>query len=108
MIAVLPWKPQIFRLQLQLLSRCCGELTSEGVKWGMGWVVVGTLFWGGAPILHLLVENAVFSKVMAKNRGGHKNGHSYHHPSHPPTPSDNYSYVILFLYRIRFFSEDNM
>ena len=47
---------------------------------GGGW---NGCFWG-APILHLFVENAVFSRVLAKNRGAQKNGRSYPHPSHPP------------------------
>ena len=35
----------------------------------MGWLVVGMAVFGAPPILHLFVENAVFSGVLAKDRG---------------------------------------
>ena len=54
------------------------------MNWGMGWVVVGTAVFWGAPILHLLVEKCYIFRVLAKNRGAPKNGRSYRHPSHLP------------------------
>ena len=43
----------------------------EGFKWGMGWVVVGKGVFGVPRFWHLFV-NALFSRVLAKNRGAPK------------------------------------
>ena len=45
------------------------EFISEGVKWGMGWVVVGTAVSGRADFASFLWKNAIFSRVLAENQG---------------------------------------
>ena len=47
-------------------------------------MVVGTAVFGAPRFCIFLWKNALFSRVLAKNRGAPKQGRSYHHPSHPP------------------------
>ena len=62
---------------------------SEGVKCGMGWVVVGTVVFWGAPILHLFVEKRCIFQGFGQNRGAPKTAlHTNTHPSPHLTASE--------------------
>ena len=56
---------------------------SEGVKWGMGWVGVGTAVFGAPRFLPKPWKIQHFPQKDAKS-GRPKNSRSYPHPSHPP------------------------
>ena len=61
----------------------------EAVKWGMGWVVVGTAVFGAPRFCIFLWKNAVFSRVLARNRGAPKTAvPTTTHPIPHLTPSE--------------------
>ena len=67
---------------------------SEGVKWGMGWVGVGTAVFGGrADFGQNPGKYSIFPQQDAK-LGHPKNSRSYHQPSHPPC--DALSVLVWF------------
>ena len=62
--------------------------TSEGVNWGMGWVVVGTAVFVAPRFCIFLWKNAVFFRVLAENRGAPKTAvPTTTHPIPQLTPS---------------------
>ena len=62
-----------FSLRLSLsLSLFSFPLFSEGDKWGMGWVVVGTAVFGVPRFLAQTLENIAFFHKKVQNRGAPK------------------------------------
>ena len=58
-----------------------GKLLSEGVKWWMGWVGVGTAVFGVPRFLAKALENTAFFIKKMQNRGAPKT--AVPTPSHP-------------------------
>ena len=62
----------------------CRPLFRRDVKWGMGWVMVGTAVFGAPRFFAKTLENTAFFHKKMQKSGRPKNGRSNHHPSHPP------------------------
>ena len=70
------------------------ESVSEGGKWGMGWVVVGTAVFGAPRFCIFLWKNEVFSKFLAQNWGATKKAvPTTTHPIFHLTPSEKNKHV---------------